>query len=291
MQKEYFEAGTLRQTGLMFQLDPRRQFPTERMGVRVAFVTPVAAEPAPAVQAAEPSTAVQESMPEEVQSSGGEEQELGEEEQNPATPIDPIDMNEIDKLAKALLYIQSIAFGTQKENESLEQWPVEVLHLHGHCRRHADGLRDFCAKVDEIVQYSPGGWINCPSSFQKLKSTIITPMWKAALSSAFISRDLCVMIKWMHSFNHYAVQANLLCKFVIQGVKKEAPKLMYQAQGRLAKTRYSKVNVGKRLRQDELEAACTGSRSKHSRSPAAAAVAASAASTATAATARSTGRT
>ena len=57
------------------------------------------------------------SRPEEEQSPGGEEQKLGKEEQNPATPIDPIDVNEIDKFANALLYIQSIAYGAREENE------------------------------------------------------------------------------------------------------------------------------------------------------------------------------
>ena len=226
-------------------------------------------------------------------SSRGEQQKLGEEKQNPAMPIDPIDMNEIDKFAKALLCIQSIAYGNHEENDSLEQWPDEVWHLHEHCSRHADGLRDLGAKVDEIVQYSPGEWIKFPGSSAHLRKTIITPMWAGAFTSAFISRDVGVKMKWMHSLNHYSEQANLLCKFVIQGLKDHAPKLVYQAQGRISSTRYSRVTHKKRLREGAVTAAAAATvaaqrrplkATRRTEAPAAASVAASAASTPTAAT-------
>ena len=232
--------------------------------------------------------------------SRGEQQKLGEEKQNPAMPIDPIDMNEIDKFAKALLCIQSIAYGNHEENDSLEQWPDEVWHLHEHCSRHADGLRDLGAKVDEIVQYSPGEWIKFPGSSAHLRKTIITPMWAGAFTSAFISRDVGVKMKWMYSLNHYSEQANLLCKFVIQGLKDHAPKLVYQAQGRISSTRYSRVTHKKRLREGAVTAAAAATvaaqrrplkATRRTEAPAAAAVAASSASTATSALARSTRRT
>ena len=251
MQAEFSLGGTLMNHGLMQGQGPGMQ-------ARVVFQkadTPGAAEPAPEEEGR---------RPEEEQHPVGEEHKLGEEEQNPATRIDPIDINEIDKFAKALLYLQSIAYGTSEENESLEQWPDEVRYLHEHCSRHADGLRDLGAIVDEIVQHPPGEWITFSGSNEHLRKDLITPMWKGALYSGFISEDLEVQMTWWHCLNRYAVRANLLCKFVVQGIKEQGRPsfLAYQAQGRKASTRYKEVTRKKRLRDGALEAVCTGSSSK-----------------------------
>ena len=249
MQAEKSVDGTMMQHGLMVGLGPG-------MDARVVFdraVTPEAKETSPDEE---------ESRPEEEQSPGGEEQEPGEEEQNPATPIGPIDLDEIDKFANALLYIQSIGHGSHEENESMEQWPDRVLHLHEHCIRHADGLRALGEKVAEIVQTSPGEWIKNQGRLKHLQKNIITPMWKEALTCAFMSRDVYVQMAWFYSLNYYAVQAKLLCKFVIKGFKGPETCLVYQAQGRVSNTKYRVVTSKKRKLDDELKAECTGSNSK-----------------------------
>ena len=67
-----------------------------------------------------------------------------------------------------------------------------------------------------------------------------------------------MQLKWYYELNQFAVKSSLLCKFVVQGIKTQTPRLAFQAQGRLPTTRYKDVRGKRRLEDIALRDECAG---------------------------------
>ena len=170
--------------------------------------------------------------------------------QLPPSPM-PIDINEIDAFAFALLYIQWLAYGTS--NNHILPWPSRVCQLQDHCRRYVHDLPELSAAIDDILQYTPTEWRNFEGYYIPELRRIIAKVWTAALKRhAFISEDLLVQLKWYYALNFYADETSLLCKFQIQGLSSQTPRLVFQAQGRLRSTKYKDVSANQRKLEIEV---------------------------------------
>lgn len=157
-----------------------------------------------------------------------------------------MDIEAIDAFAFAFLYIQWLTYGTSDQYQPLKQWPGKVLQLQKHCNRYVDDLHDLSEVVNNILQNMPYQWKAKDYYFPELRHAV-TAMWKAAFkSTGFISEDLYVQIMWYWCLNHYAEDNELLCKFIVQGIKTQTRRFVYQPQGRMKSTRYKNVSA-KRL--------------------------------------------
>ena len=173
----------------------------------------------------------------------------------------PMNMEEIDRCAFALMYIQWLAYGgPSSPYPLLGEWPDRVRQLKEHCTCYRTELPDLSAALNQICQHKPYEWRQSGDPDISGLKNLTKVMWKAAFKrgGGFIAPQLKVQIEWYYTLNYFAVENSLTCLFAVHGSMTETPQLCIKVQGRVKSLHYGTCSAKQRARDRALLDKCAG---------------------------------